>query len=147
MRTTLRRSLSSATALLILATTTLACSYLWHVTLDITIAEDVEIPEGAQLVIIQDGQAPTPDGREPADAPWGVVATETIELDQAEDARTHRYEGSTCCSPVETNYSWAFLDLDRDGEYDEGEPYGADPNNPVEVDDEYEVAFVVRNAP
>ncbi|MCH9683961.1 MAG: hypothetical protein K0V04_21185 [Deltaproteobacteria bacterium] len=138
------RSFLAGIGAAVLITATHGCSYLWTVTLDIEIADDVDVPELARLIVVQTDQASNPDQRDPADAPWGVDATEIIEL--GADQRTHRFEGATCCSPVESNSSWAFLDLDRNGTYDEGEPYAADPNNPVEISADYAVTLVIQNS-
>ena len=136
------RSLLSATAAALFIIATHGCSYAYTVILDVEIAPDVEIPEGVALIVIQTDEPPE-EGRTPDDAPWGVALSESVVLDA--DQRAHTYEGGTCCSPAETNYSWAYLDLDNDGVYDEGEPYGADPDNPVEVEADYQVTLVVRN--
>ncbi len=138
----LRLSLAAA-GLAALVTAVVACSYSWEVILDIEIAADVVLPTDARLVIVQGPDAADVAGRAPADAPWGVAATDTVTL--AADQRTHRFEGSTCCAPTETNFAWAFVDLDNDGTYDAGEPYGADPGNPVEVSADYTVKLVVQN--
>jgi hypothetical protein len=121
-----------------------ACSYLWAVKLDIEIAEGVEIPANGRLVIVQGYYPPRSDApAEPADAPWGHSATKTLTL--VSDRRSYAYEGATCCSPVETTYSYVYIDLDLDGTYDAGEPYGADPGNPVKVEADYSAKITVRN--
>ncbi len=137
------RSLLAIAGAAVMITVTQACSYAWAVTIDVEIADDVDVPESAQLVVIQTDQAPPEDERMPDDAPWGAEASDTTTL--GAEQRTYTYEGGTCCSPVETNYSWAYLDLDGNGEYDPGEPYAADPDNPVEVDADYAVTLVIRN--
>jgi hypothetical protein len=103
---------------------TAACSYAFEYSFDVTIADDVELTADAQLMMVEGND----DGLE------GAFPSDQADLEP--DTRDYRGSGSTCCSPSETVYLYAFIDLDGNEEWDAGEPWGEDPNNPVVIEDD-----------
>ena len=84
-----------------------------------------------------------------AQAP-GDAGIDTIEdpkeATTSADTRDYQDEGQVCCGPTETVSLYAFLELNDNGSWDGGEPWGADPNNPVTIeDDSYVSTIVVEN--
>lgn len=49
------------------------------------------------------------------------------------DTPSYRSEGITCCAPTVSRSFYAFVDLDGDEAWDDDEPWGENPNNPVEL--------------
>ena len=112
-----------------------ACSYLWTYKYEVSVAADVSLDAGATLVM---AQAPGDAGIDTIEDPK--------EATTSADTRDYQDEGQVCCGPTETVSLYAFLDLNDNGSWDGGEPWGADPNNPVTIeDDSYVSTIVVEN--
>ena len=103
---------------------TAACSYVFAYNYEVTIADEVELTADAKLLMVEGNE----DGLE------GAFPSDQADLDP--QTRDYRGTGSTCCSPSETVYLYAFIDLDGDEEWDAGEPWGEDPTNPVVIEDD-----------
>ena len=123
------------TALTLSTLTTAACSYVWEYAFEVSVAEDVELPEGAQIVMAESSED-------------DITTAYGEAHDVVMDRRDYTGEGSTCCSPSETVYLFAYVDLDGNDQWDEGEPWGEDPNNPIVIeDDDYVSEILIETAP
>ncbi|MEM6995747.1 MAG: hypothetical protein AAF721_34880 [Myxococcota bacterium] len=109
------------------------CSEQYTFTYDVTIADEVEFAEGATLRMSEGTSA---------DDPAGIEGIEDIEASLASDERSVRDEGFACCMFSNEVNLFAYIDLDDSGSWDEGEPWGADPNNPVTIDDDGYVSAI-----
>jgi hypothetical protein len=114
-----------------------SCSYSWSYDYRVTIAEDVVVDGTAKVIMVSsEGSDDIVDAR--ADA----------EEDFDDPDREYAGGGATCCSPSATMHFFAYLDLDADETWDEDEPWGADPNNPVEIaEDGYVAEIVIESDP
>lgn len=113
-----------------------------EVDLEATIADEVEVLEGAELVFVSSDSDNISYASEWIDGNSREVVT------LSEDERTG--QGDTFAELGEARNFFAFLDLDGSESWDPGEPWGADPNNPVtfrEGDDYYESMIVVETDP
>lgn len=95
-----------------------ACSTEFPTTFRVTTSEGATIPPETTIVM---GIADVDD----------VAAIEPLVEVSAlgDDGRAEAETFSS--SPFSNTYLFAFADLNGDGEWSEGEPWGADPNNPV----------------
>lgn len=118
------------TALTLSTLATAACSYAWQYAFEVTVADDVELPEGAKIVMAESAE--------------DDISTAYGEAHDVEaDRRDYAGEGSTCCSPSETLYLFAYVDLNDDGEWNAGEPWGEDRDNPVVIEDDGYVSEIL----
>lgn len=100
----------------------------------ISVAEDVVLEDDARLVFVQSTSSSLAE----------ATGYHPEEHDVEETGPgTYGGEGATCCSPSETVNLFAFVDLDRNGEWDAGEPWGEDPNNPVKIDADGYTSMIV----
>ena len=108
--------LASALAL----TAAAACSYAYPYEVDVTVADDVEAPEDANLLLVS-GSSPE---LEDAYVDWSISFGEA--------GREYRY-GTASLNASEV-YLFAFIDLDGNDAWDPGAPWGEHPHNPVQLD-------------
>ncbi len=116
----------------------LACSYSYVFEYDVTIAPSVDTSGelgGARVLMV-------------AGSGESSIEETAVDGDVAFDPATSSYsgEGRTCCSPGESMSLYAFIDLNGNELWDAGEPWGEDPNNPVDIDDDGYVAKIVIEA-
>lgn len=103
------------------------CSAQYTFAYDITIADEVEVVQGATLRMSQ-GSSPTDlDQLKPHD---------DLEETLTDAQRSVQADGSVCCAPNNRVNLFAYIDLDDSGSWDAGEPWGADPGNPIAIDDD-----------
>jgi len=113
-----------------------SCSYLWTFQVDVTVADDVALTEGAAVRLVYGGEGLTLD----------EISHDGTFLMLETDRRDYEMEGSVCCAPVEVLMLYAYVDLDDNQTWDDGEPWGADPNNPVTIDDnDYVGSILLEN--
>lgn len=107
----------------------IACSSSYDFTIRATLAPDLVVPDGAEVVMggssldESDGSIFDVRGR------GGPART-------MDGVRSFERESSVCCSAGgDTLNIYAYIDLDGSLTWDPGEPWGADPNNPVRIDE------------
>ncbi|MCA9708474.1 MAG: hypothetical protein KDK70_21670 [Myxococcales bacterium] len=105
-----------------------SCSASYRVRFEVTLAPGLDVPEGASVVAM----ALEYDG--PLSSAVGGKSTKA-----SADRRVYTLEEGVCCAPDPKVRLHAFLDLDGDGQWSEGEPHGADPRNPIVLRDPKEV--------
>ncbi len=86
----------------------------------VTIDDGVDIPLGARVVAVIDEEPESPALR--------LNQTESEPADP--DVREYTLLGEVCCAPEPVLSFRAFLDLDDDGQRDDDEPAGEDPESP-----------------
>ena len=125
-------------SLAVVALSTTACSSVFRYALGVTVADNVELVGGSRVVMTKGELPDDPSLLEP--------------LEDSADIRTgereYAGEGGVCCSTSGERVNlFAFIDLNANEVWDEGEPWGADPNNPVHIDDDdYHSSIVVEEA-
>ena len=110
------------------ATVVTACSASYMYEFAVTISEEVILEDDPPLRFVE--------SHDPflEDAPKTYAGEHDYEKTAA---RTYEGESAACCNPNgETVYLFAYIDLNRNDSWDPGEPWGEDPNNPVEIDDD-----------
>lgn len=118
----------------LVAMLTAACSSSYLVEMTLTIDDSVAIAEGDVLMMVATESAPIKPDESSADAPWGQLG-DPIFLVEGE--RLIQDKTSVCCAPEPTVYVYAFIDQNNSGAFEAGEPYAADPRNPIKLDDDY----------
>ena len=113
----------------------LACSVSYSYTVRATLAPSVSVPEGTGVIL---GAASTTDGD------GSIFEVEGPAVIAGEGDTVFEREDAVCCSTGgDTVNFYAYVDVDGNGRWDEGEPWGADPNNPVLIDDDGYVSEIV----
>ncbi len=107
-----------------------ACSYCFSTTYRVTVAEDVDVPPDTAIVM---GHAEVDDV---------AAALAVVESTRLRDDGRLEAEGPPDAHDETPMYLFAFVDLDGDGAWTEGEPWGADPNNPVTHDCSQYYAYI-----
>ena len=114
------------------------CSYSYKVQFSVTIAPEVEIPEGTSVGLVLVVSETRPE----------LVTLSARSLISGPKDQPWTGEEHVCCAPDPVVWNFAFLDLNDDGSWDEGEPIGEDPKNPVTLkDDEHSAAIRIEKAP
>lgn len=130
---TLRLASFAAAATALLAS---ACSYYgWTFAYDVTLDETLDVSDDVTVVM--------------ASNEFGSdIETANVDGTEQRTSAEQRItgQGMTCCSPSTTISLFAFADLNDNDTWDEGEPWGEDPNNPVDIErDGYVATIVIDN--
>lgn len=127
-------SLRSVAALALLLA---ACSYSWTYEVQVQVADEVTLSADVPVIML------ATEGAGEIDEATEVASEVTVD-----GQRSYSGSGTTCCAPTADVSLFAFLDLDGSGRWETGEPWGADPNNPITIEnDDYVGTIVIANDP
>lgn len=119
--------------LAVLASLVPGCSYETAYEYDVFVAPEVAVPSGATVHMVA---VESPEDRFDA----SFIDDEMVVVPEA---RMVAGEGVACCLRSEVRSFYAFVDLNGDGDWDEDEPWGEDPDNPVTLKQDGYVATIV----
>jgi len=108
-----------------------ACSYSYEYKYDLRVTRDVTLPPGVEIVL----------GDTVLDHDIVSESFDTHDVIETQPDQT-RYRGKAYANDPDL-HAFAFVDLDGDGEWDENEPWGEDPNGVVDVEDNESYASVI----
>ncbi|WP_157595114.1 hypothetical protein [Plesiocystis pacifica] len=141
-----RRRTPRVLAGLLAATVLVACTLSYTVEYQVSVAEDVDLSGEPTLVLAMLDEDESGSQAERSDTERLTDAYSIDTLASSADVRDYVRRTEALGSASTEFFLYAFLDLDGDGAWQPGEPWGVDPNNPVTiVEDGYESAITIEN--
>ena len=114
-----------------------ACSESYEYTVRATLAAGLVVPDGAEVVL---GGSSLDNG----DGSIFAVRGRGAPIRTGEGVTMFEDTSSVCCTAGgDTINIYAYVDLDGSLTWDPGEPWGADPNNPVTIENDDYVSTIV----